>query len=124
MIDDKDLEITMLLAAETLENPMFDLVKWYRDELDEGDLYNEAYTKSCLQEVEQSGSSDSESSEFSDAESVLSVLLDMFDQDLDHDSDVDLLPDLQPVSDTDSDEESQTAPRVGRTSILSHQLLI
>ena len=108
-IDDEDLEITTLIAAETLENPTFDLVQWYQNELDEGELYNEAYTKSILQEKEQSASSDSEPSEFSDAESVLSVLLDMFDEDLDQNSDFDELPELQPVSDTDSDDESQTA---------------
>jgi hypothetical protein len=115
-IDDEDLEITTLIAAETLENPTFDLVKWYQDELDEGELYNEAYTKSILQEKEQSASSDSEPSEFSDAESVLSVLLDMFDEDLDQESDFNELPELQPVSNTDSDDESQTAPEGGSYS--------
>jgi hypothetical protein len=117
-IDDEDLEITTLIAGELLENPTFDLIKWYRDELDEGGFYDECYTMSMLQKEEQCDSqadSESEQSEFSDAESVLSVLLDMFDQDLDQDldSDSDELPGLQSVSDTDSEVGSQTAPEGG-----------
>jgi protein associated with RNAse G/E len=118
-IEDVDLEITSLIAAEVLENPTLNLVEWYRNELEEGDLYNNAYSKSILQNMKQCDSpntSDSEMSEFSDAESVLSVLLDMFDEELDQDADVDSLPDLQPVSDTDSDCESQTAPEGGSYS--------
>jgi protein associated with RNAse G/E len=113
-IEDVDLEITSLIAEEVLEDPTLNLIEWYRNELDEGDLYNNAYTKSTLQNMEQCDSpttSDSEISEFPDAESVLSVLLDMFDED--QDSDFDSLPDLQPVSDTDSDCESQTVPEGG-----------
>ena len=60
-----------------------------------------------------------EQSEFLDAKSILSVLLDMFDQDSDQNSDLDQLPDLQPVSDTDSDLESQATLEGGSYSIFA-----
>ena len=120
-IDDEDLEITTLIAEEMLENPTFDLVGWYRNELDEGDLYNKVYTNTTLQlqGTEQSDSSYLEQSKFSDAESILSVLLDMFDQDSDQNSDLDQLPDLQPVSDKDLDLESQATLESGSHSIFA-----
>jgi len=113
-IDDEDLEITTLIEAEMLENPTFNLIEWYRNQLEEKDLYNGAYTKFASQDMEKHDSqniSDSETSEFLDCESVLAILLDMFDQELDED--LDQLPELQSVSNTDSDSESQAAPEGG-----------
>ena len=113
-IEDEDLEITTFIKAEMLENPTFNLIKWYRNQLEEENLYNDAYTKFALQNMEQHDSqdiSDSETSEFLDGESVLATFLDMFDQELDEDFDD--LPELQSVSDTDSDSESQAAPEGG-----------
>lgn len=119
-IDDKDLEIITFIAAEMLENPSFNLIDWYRNELDKEDLYNNSYTKLALQKMEQLDSeqfSDAELFEFSDAESVLSVLLDMFDLELDQDTDFNELPELQPVLDTDFDLESQATLEGGSYSV-------
>ena len=65
-------------------------------------------------EMEQCNSqniSDSEMSEFSGAESVLAIYLDIFDQELDED--LVQLPKLQSISDADSDSESHAAPEGG-----------
>ena len=64
-----------------------------------------------MEQCDSQNISDSEISEFLGTESVLAIYLDMFDQELDED--LDQLPELQSVSDTDSDFESQAAPEGG-----------
>ena len=64
-----------------------------------------------MEQCDSQNISDSETSEFSGCESVLAVYLDMFDQELDED--LYQLPELQSVSETDSDFESQAAPEGG-----------
>ena len=70
-----------------------------------------------MEQLDSEQSSDAELSKFSDAKSVLSVLLDICDLELDQDTDFNELPELQPVSDTDSDLESQATLEGGSYSV-------
>ena len=48
MINDKDLQMLFPVSKSLLENPKFDLVSWYREQLDQNELFEQHYYNAHL----------------------------------------------------------------------------
>ena len=120
VINDTDLDMLTEVQKTWLEDPKFDLVRWYRRYVNQRgsfeykyyDAHRKAYAQQVLnedkacdcQQHDLRTCSDEDEENAPGPESALSVD-DLFEGNLGNDEDVDDLPELQPLSDSDDDDD-------------------